>query len=184
MSPSQRDVKDTSGPPHNLKQPLPKGKRESFLTYISCAVHRNAVSEPLGGGGRSLARGAHRTHASCAGQAGRIWDGAVLVTHAPAPRQSSCTAHAGGGRQATWNCAPVPAAEATGRSGTPSSASVSNLTGKETAALIREEVPQPTAGTQQLPKPPSWAPDWSQHAHWLATQVMNYSLYNPDIFPI
>lgn len=101
MSSSQRDVKDTSGPAHSLKQSPPQGKRESFLTYISCAIHRNAASEPLGGGGLSHARGAHGTHASRAGQAGRIWDGAVLGTHAPAPQQSSCTAHAGGGQRAT-----------------------------------------------------------------------------------
>lgn len=123
-----RDVKHTSGPPHSLKQPLPQERRESFLTYISCDVHKNAAFETFRGGNRWLARDARGMRAFCAGQEGRIWDGAELGTGAPSPQQSACTARAGGARRGTCSCAPVPAAGVTERSGTPSAVSLSNLT--------------------------------------------------------
>lgn len=90
-------------------------QEKSFLTYISCVVHKNAASATFDGGTLSLDSG---TQGECDLGSGQGRSNGSQDSHgtaAPSPLLSFCRVRVHGGPRASCSCVPGPAAEVTGR---------------------------------------------------------------------
>lgn len=86
---------------------MSKKERESFLTYISCDVHKNAAFETFRGGNRSLECDTCGQGDFCHGQGESDGGLDLLCTGEPSPRLSVYTIREGGVQRVPCSCVPV-----------------------------------------------------------------------------